>query len=270
MAITTADGYFAAATQQIIWRKTAAITTVATAANSLLDVAGLPGAGSFAIGNTTTGIVPTDLTAGAPLINAFGGGATGYLAAGSFRNTAASGVSVYDRLWHAGSVSMTSLVTTTFASQPSYTSRLPGGADYGNLDIFIEFAAAVSATATTISVNYTNEAGVTGRTTGPTVSLASQPVRRLFAMPLQAGDKGVQKIESVTVGGVVATTGTFNVIVARKLAEFDIRVANGADIQSWDVTGSPEIYADSCIWPVVYTDGTSSGLPYLSLTIKNG
>lgn len=270
MAITTSDGWFAAAKQRLIIAKTTAATTVALTPFSLWDVAGNPGAGSLTVGNTANGLVPTDATAGAPGINAFGGSATGYLAAARFRNTVAGGATLYDRLFHDGSVALNALATTTLSTQPAYTSRLPGGTDYSNLEILIEINAAVSATATTVAVTYTNEAGVTGRTTGASASLASFPTRRLVQMPLQAGDKGVQKIESVIVGGVVATTGTVNVIVARRLADFDIRIANGLDAQGWDLIGSPIVWTDSCLMLVVTPDSTSSGLPTLSLDIING
>jgi hypothetical protein len=270
MAIVTADGWFGAARQQALIRKTAGVVSIAATAFSVWDVAGNPGAGTLAVGNTTTGVVPTDATAGAPLINAFGGGATGYLAAAQYRNSVASGCVLYDRLWHAGAVSMTALATTTFSSQPSYAGRLPNGTDYGNLEILLEINTAVSATATNVSVAYTKEDGTTGRTTGASASLSGFTNKRIVMLPLQAGDKGVQKIESVTVGGTVATTGTFNVVVARRLAEFDVRVVNGADLQAWDALGAPQVFDTSCFWPVIIPDATSTGFVTLGFSVING
>jgi hypothetical protein len=135
MPITTADGWFAAAKQIVMNRKTTSITTVAGQLFSMFDVAGNPGPGTLTIGNITSGIVPTDAVAGFPVINAFGGGAKGYLALASFRSSVPGGATLYDRLWHAGSVSLLALATTTFAAQPVYTSRLPGGTDYGCGDL---------------------------------------------------------------------------------------------------------------------------------------
>ncbi len=269
MAITTADGWFAAAKQAVGIRKTTSITTVAAQQFSMFDVAGNPGAGSLTIGNITAGLVPTDADTGYPTINAFGGAATGYLAQASFRSSVPGGCILYDRLYHAGSVSLLALATTTFASQPVFTSRIPGGTNYNWLEIQLEINAAVSATATTVSVTYTNEAGTTGRSTGA-ISVNGLITRRVVAMPLQAGDKGVQKIESVIVGGTVATSGTFNVILARRLAEFDIRVANALDQQAWDGTGAPQVWADSALWHVVQPDGTTGGAMTVNTTIING
>jgi hypothetical protein len=270
MAITTADGWFAAAKQKVLIRKTASVATIAAQMFSMFDVAGNPGAGSLTIGNTANGLVPTDLGNGFPTILAFGGGAKGYLAAGQFRNSVAGGAILYDRIFHAGSYALNALGTTNLASQPAFTARLPGGNNYGNLEILLEINVTVSATATTVAVGYTDEAGNTENTTGASPSLSGFTTRRIVVMPFAANDKGVQRIDSVTVGGTVATAGSVNVIVARRLAEFDIRVANAADLQAWDAIGSPEVFADSALWLVVQPDGTASGVPSLGLDIING
>lgn len=338
MAITGADGWFAAFKQKLTLIKTAAITTVAAQTFSLWGVAGNPGAGTLAVGNTTTGVLFDDLVAGSPRIVGFAGGATGYLAAARFRNSVPGGAILYDRIVGFGAVSMTSLATTTFTAQavvtgsitgtvmtvsavtsgtlavgqpitgagvtagtvisslgtgsggtgtynvsisqtvasatisgwPAIASRIPSATDYGNLEIVLEITTTVSATATTITVTYTNQDGVTGRSTGATASLSGFTTPRVIQMPLQAGDKGVQKIESVTVGGTVATTGAFNVLIARRLADFDIRVANAMDLQAWDAIGGPILFDTSCFWQVAQADSTSSGFPTLALDVISG
>lgn len=269
MAITTVDGLVAAAKQRVPWTKTGAVTTVAGQWFSLLDVAGNPGAGSLAVGNTTNGVVPTSATAGFPSISSFGS-ATGYLGKIAWGNTVASRICIFDRLFHVGSISLTALATTTLTTQPSYLGRCPDGAGL-DAEIWLEINTAVSATATTVTVTYTNEAGTTGRSTGATASLSGFTTRRLVFMPLQAGDKGVQKIESVTVGGTVATAGTVNVVVARPL--FDqarVNVANGSDIATWDRTMLPRLYDTSALWPVVAADSTSAGVPDVLMTLVAG
>lgn len=270
MAITTVDGWIAAARQRLSMCKTATATTVAAQWFTLLDVAGQPGAGSLTIGNTANGLVPTDATAGFPTIDAFGGGNTGYLGAVTFSNSVACRFELKDRLFHVGSISMTALATTTLASQPSFLGRCPDGAGVGN-EIWLEFNQVVSATATTITVTYTNEAGTTGRSTGATATLSGFTTRRLLQLPLQAGDKGVSKIESVIVGGIVATTGTVNVIVARPLwSGGRVKVANDGGAHGMDTTQLPQVYADSALWPIVAADSTSSGVPDLAFVIVNG
>ena len=270
MSITTADGWFAAAKQAILIQKTVALTTVAAQPFSMWAATGQPGAGTLALSNTTSGILFDDTYAGAPSVNSFGGGATGYLSMAQFRNSVTGAAMLYDRLWGAGAVSMTTLATTNFSGQPSYTGRIPGGTDYGNLEILLEITTTVSATATTVSVGYTNSVGTTGQSTGASASLSGIITPQIIRLPLQAGDQGVQQITSVTVGGTVATSGAFNVIVARRLATFDARVANGSDLQGWDVIGSPVVYATSCFWLVCQPDSTSSGTPTCYFNVING
>lgn len=271
MAITTGDGYIAAPKQLVRIIKTQTATSVANQYHTVFDRTGNPGAGSLSVGNTANGLVPTDATAGFPTINAFGGGATGYITALHYSSTVASRIHLYDRLFHAGSVVLTSLATTTLSSQPAYTSRIPGGTDYTNLEIWLEINAAVSSTATTVSVAYTNETPTGGRSTGATASLSGFITGRLIQMPLQAGDKGVSKIDSITVGGTVATTGSVNVIVARPLVtSMRVNATSYGDILGLDRTGMPVIYADSALWPVIGADSTSTGIPDLAIEVSNG
>lgn len=269
MAILTVDQLVAAARQKILITKTSSFTTVAVNPSTTLDVAGQPGAWSLSVGNTSNGLVPTDATAWFPAINAFGGGATGYIADVQYSSSVAWRLFLYDMLFRAGSFVCTSLTTFNLTSQPSYSGRLPN-TDYTGLRIFVEINAAMAASATTIAVTYTNEAGTTGRSTWASASLSWFATRRLVELPLQAGDKGVQKIESVIVWGATNASGTVNVIVARPLI-YNMRVvlAWDGDIMWFDRTGLPIVYADSALWLVVVPDSTASWKPDVLLTIAN-
>lgn len=88
-------------------------------------------------------------------------------------------------------------------------------------------------------------------------------------MPLQAGDKGVQKLDSLVVGGATGTA-TVNIIVARRLWSNRVALANDGGLDGPDATGLPQIYEDSCLWLVCEADSTSSGVPELGITIANG
>jgi hypothetical protein len=270
VAITTLDGLIASAKQQVRIVKTASATTIAGLPFSTLDLAGYPGAGSLAVGNTANGLVPTDATAGFQLINAFGGGNTGYLQAVDFGSSVASRITLYDRVFHSGSYALTPTGTTTLASQPSYSARMPGGTDFTNTELFLEINVVVPATAVTVAVTYTNQSGTTGRSTGASASLSGFTTRRLVPMPLQSGDSGVQKIESVIVGGTAAATGSVNVVVARRLWSNRAKIANDGGVDAFDATGLPVVFDTSAFWLVVESDSTSSGVPELVATVVNG
>lgn len=153
MAITTMDGLVAAlaAGQRFVLQK-ASITTVAAFYYTLWSAAGIPAAGSLSIGNTTSGVIPTDATAGAPVINAFTGSNTGYLLTFDASNVSPGVLSVYDRLWHAGSFVTTSLATITLSGQPTLQ-RVPNNV-FSQLELWLEVNAAGGATATTVTVSY--------------------------------------------------------------------------------------------------------------------
>lgn len=268
MPILSADQWFAAARRRTGVRKTTARTTVAAQMFSMLDIAGNPGAGSLNVGNTANGLVPTDATPGFPNIVNFAGGALGYLGQAEFRNSVASGLILYDRLFHVGSIALNSLATTTLSAQPSFTSRLPDGTDYSDIDLLLEINATVSATATTVSVNFNDDTNAAQAS--PAINVNGFTTGRVEIVPLTAGIKFPKQVNSVTVGGTVATTGSVNVILARRLGEFDVRVANGLDPRAWDGLGAPILFQDSALWPVIIPDSTSSGFPRLSTTIISG
>lgn len=119
MAITTFDGFIAATKQYVSVAKTASRTSIAAAWFSVFDLAGNPGAGTLAGTSTTAGVVPTAATAGTPAINAFGGGATGYLAQVDFGSSVASRLKLFDMVFKAGAYTFNANVT--LSAQPSYS-----------------------------------------------------------------------------------------------------------------------------------------------------
>jgi hypothetical protein len=262
MAITTLDGYIAAAKQRVQWIKTASRTAVAAMPFSVIDLAGNPGAGTLAGSNTANGVVPTDATAGYPIITAFGGG-TGYLSKVEFASTVACWVDVYDRVFLAGAYAFNA--NTTLASIPSYSGRIPG-ADYTGTQIWLEQVTAGTGSQS-VAVTYTNQAGTGSRTTG-TVATATNIVGRCWQLPLQAGDSGVQVVNSVV--GSVATVGTFNIMVLRPLWSGRITLANGGDVHDLLRVGMPQVYADSALYVLIAPDSTATGIPEVMLEVANG
>lgn len=268
MAISTLDGWVAAAKQRAIWKKTATRTTVASGFFSMFDIAGNPGAGTLAIGNTANGVVHTDATAGYPTINAFGGGATGYVGRMAFASTVACRIYFYDRVFCAGAYAFNA--NTALSSQPSFLGRIPGGtaADCaGQTEIWVEQVTAATGNQA-VNVTYTNQAGTASRTTGAVGIAAAPTVGRCWQLPLQAGDTGVSLITNVQ--GSVATVGTFNVMVLRPLGEARGNVANWVEVQDFIRAGMPQVMADSALYVLIACDSTSSGLPEATSDIVNG
>ena len=263
--ITTPSGLLAAPKQRVVFQKTSGRVSVNAAPFSVIDLAGNPSTGTLAGTSTTAGVVPNDATVGCPIIDAFGGGATGYITRYEFASPVPSRLTIYDMLFKAGAYSFISAVT--LAAQPSYSSRVPGGTDFKGTEIWVETVTAFTGNLS-IAVTYTNESGTTGRTTGTIATGLAPTVGRMIRLPLQAGDTGIQKIESVT--ATVATVGTFNVLVLRQLCGGRVAVINGGDVYGPDRTGMPVVFADSALVLVVTPDSTSTSTPECIIEIANG
>jgi hypothetical protein len=269
MAIASFDAYIAASRRDYKIAKTAAITTVAAVPFAVHHALGYPGgsgtisaaATAVAAGGSSAGELVTNATAnmGALPIQSVAGKTDYQLTRVFSGNTVAARHKLYDRLWQC-SMLLTTLGTGTITAPPSYVGRLPNS-DYSNTEIVLEFTTAVSATATTVTVTYTNELGVSGRTTGSSGTLSGFTLGRHFYMPLQAGDNGVQEIDSIVVGGTVATTGRVNVMVIRPVWFGRAASANTGETQPLDKVGAPLVYTSSCLQLEVSADSTSSGLP---------
>lgn len=276
MAITSLNDWYNSVKQKLTMIKTAARTTVATIPFSVFDLAGNPGAGVLAVGNTANGVVPTDATAGYPIITFTTG--VGYIAGIELNSTVAARAYLFDRLFAAGAYAFTA-GTTSLTSQPAISGRCPdypgSGTSFGiGNQIWIEVTTAfVTGTAWQVQVTYTNAAGVAGRTSiiSAAQAAAALTLGKTFQMALQSGDNGCQKIESVIVtnGGTAMTAGNFNVMILRPLWTGRVSVANGQIKDDMLKVGMPVIYLDSALLVFIAADSTSSGTPELIIDIAS-
>ena len=263
MAIASFDQAIAAAKQYLSVAKTAVRPSIAASWFSVFDLAGNPGAGVRAGTSTAAGVVPTDATAGCPTIDAFGASALGYLWQLEYGCSVACRLKLFDMVFKAGAYAFNAAQALT--GQPSYASRMPGDS-YSGTQIWIEAVTAFTGNLT-VTITYTNQSGVTGRTATRAMGTALT-VGRLMQVPLQAGDTGVQAITNVA--GTVATAGTFNVLVLRPLWSGRCRTANDGDVHDFTKTGMPQVFADSALFLAVAADSTSTGIPEIELVVANG
>lgn len=264
MTITSFDpGLIGAAKQFSTFTKTASRTAaVAASWFSVFDLAGNPGAGVLAGTSTTTGVVPTDATAGCPTIASFGGGATGYLAQVDFGSSVACRIKLFDMLWKGGAYAFNA--STTGQTPTSYSSRIPGGV-YGDEQIWLE-QVTLGSGVQNVAVTYNDQGGASS-TTG-TVATSANIVGRMWQLPLAAGDTGVQGVTGVV--GSVAAAGTFNILVLRPLWTGRCRIANDGDTHGSDKTLLPELFADTALFMAIAPDSTATGIPELEFVIANG
>lgn len=112
----------------------------------------------------------------------------------------------------------------------------------------------VGNTATTATVSYTNQAGTSGRTSTAVVfgGTGFREIGSLIRIPLQAGDTGVQSVESVTLAATSGTAGNFGVLLYKPLAFMfanDFEGANVIDcVSSGRMVGQlNEVLDDACL-----------------------
>lgn len=230
-----------------------------------LSTSGLPVAIST-VSNTTTGVVPVMSDTGYPSIQTFSG--VGYISALEAHSLFESGSTnsqrfmLYDRLWHAGPISAVS-GTVTFGSQPSYSSRIPNG-DYRGTQIWLESVS--QSGAPTITITYTNSAGVAGQSSAFAIANAGGTSGVMRQFPLAPGDSGLQKIESISVTG--GTSGNVNIVVVRPLVHGRVEAGGFAASYGLDQTGLPIVYADSALAVMVNSDNSGNGPLALDIEIS--
>jgi hypothetical protein len=118
----------------------------------------------------------------------------------------------------------------------------------------------IGSTATAVTISYTNSAGTSGRTSTAT-SLGGTGFREvgvLIPIPLQAGDTGVESIESVTVTATTGTAGNFGVCLFKPLAMISLESATGAmpldSVSTGCIIGSlAEIDPNACLAVSVFS-----------------
>jgi hypothetical protein len=273
MAITTLAGLQAAmeAGQSIVFQRQGA-TPAQPNWGSVFNSGNVPGAGTLAGTSTAAGVVPTDATTGCPNIIDFPAGKTGYLGSVQFTDqpaaigsTGPQRIRLCDMLFKAGAYAFNAAVT--LASQPSYSSRIPG-ADYKGTEIWFEGVTAFTGNPS-ITVTYTNQDGTTGRSTGA-LSMTAPNANRMAMFPLQAGDTGVQKIESVT--ATVATVGTFNILVLRPLWCGSLPNVGESGFHGPDLTDLPILFSDAALFMMGHCGITSNTLANMEtlLNVING
>jgi hypothetical protein len=264
MAITTLDGYIASTKQIIQYSKLVALTGVTNMYTSTVTRAGYPGTGVLAGTNTTSGVLVTSSTAGFPLINTTSG--SYYLTRAQFNNTLACNIFIQDLIYKAGAYNFNA--NTTLSSQPSISSRVPGGTDYTNVSIWFETVTGFNG-APTITITYTNQSGVTGRSTGAfSLGVAPSAVASRFRLPLQSGDTGVQKIESVLCTGSIA--GSFNILLVRDLFLGRIPTSNYSLSASFKDIGIAFITSSSALEVVVQSDTGNTGILNGYIEVSSG
>lgn len=232
MSITTIDGLVAGAQAPRSFLKALTGILVAFRAHSLFYTAGIPGPGSA----PTPGIggeVLTTLTGQIPFTNPSSGNT--YLSRFAAMAPIAGQLVLADRLWQNSGLDVTLLTEQTFTSSAQIPARDMNGANAGD-GVFagVEVSTQTGAGTPTLTLKYTNESNVAGKTATNVIATAASAIAGSFyQIGLAAGDKGIRKAESLTLSGTW-TSGTIHVVLYRVIATLDLQanIPNALDALS--------------------------------------
>lgn len=266
MAITTLDGALAGMKPPEFFAK-ASMSFTAARPFSTFYAAGIPGAAAA----PAPGIAGAALTSYAGQIPFPAASGNTHLARFSGANSGPAGMLLLcDRLWHNSGISVTTTTAQTVNSVTFPARDKNGATDGAGVYVGLEIVTATGAGAATPSISYTNSAGTSGRTsTTGDVYAASSAAGSFYRLGLQAGDIGVQSIQSVTLG-VSMTSGSVSLVAYRILAALECPtggVANAVDALS---SGLPRIYDNSVPFLVFVPAATTNGLITGSVIFTQG
>jgi len=195
--------------------------------------------------------------------NASGGRELWLTWAGAAGNVAGR-VLLYDRLLHIGGLDATNTGAQTVGG--TLTRNTSG---VGN-QIWVVVYTQVGATGTTITASYTNQSGTAGRTTTARTfgGTSFREQTRAMPLPLQAGDTGVQSVESVTVLGTTGAAGNFGVVVAKPLLSIPLlAVGQGGDTGALSKARGPILIdTDACIAMWFFPNATTAPELWIDLS----
>jgi hypothetical protein len=258
MAITSLDQVLAGAQPCIAYAKNVTATLVAGRPTSLFALTGNPGPGTANTGLTGANYVSSSTVPNGIIYHKDPSSGNSYLARFLAHCTQPGVVLLLDRLWDCGpAVSSTSAQTI---SQPTLPARDALGTSNGlGVQLAIEIVAATSSTAAVINVSYTNSGGTASRT-GTFIDLptaAANAIGNFYRIGLQAGDQGVQSVQSVTFS-TDWTSGTLALVAYRVLAKLELTQAFVPNAIDALTSGFPQLYNGVCPFVVFIPNTTTA------------
>ncbi len=270
-AITNLDDYVArltASTQETVWwwkdNRIDGVAIPSSQQGRWLDLWKHSGQPSHGDTPPTSAAAPTRETAGALGQTNPGGGEELYLnslsvCGGVNAATTVGCLMVYDRLVHISGLSGT---VTSAQTVGGTLTRYTGAEAAGNVAMVTVYTL-IGTTVTTVTANYTNENGTSGRTSEPqqTGGTGYREQGRAILLPLAAGDRGIRSVESVTLLGTTGTAGDFGVSIIRPIAIVPFLLPGAG--------GYRELVFNSPILPKIKTDACLSFLFLPSVALIN-
>lgn len=275
MAITTVDGAIAGMQPGWFFFKNISPTLGPGKPQSTWDLGGIPGAGSF--NATLNGVALASNVGGSSLANNINGqlpwldpaSGNSYLARfiGSIPNGGT--LLLCDRLWHNGG--FTAVTSAQSITSPTWPARDQNGATSGaGVLLGVEYNATGAANTPVMTASYTNSAGASGRSaTNTFVAISGTSAGSFFPIGLQAGDTGVQSVQSLTFSAA-PTAGSVNLVAYRVIAALDATGSTQPSALDIVTGGMPQIYNGSVPFLIMIPGNSTAGYVFGSYSVTQG
>lgn len=256
MAIGTINQLIAGQLRPYSWRKAAFTGKAAGEQFSTFFTAGAPGAAT-----APTGLNGTALTTYAGQIPFPAAVAGNYVELSEFSATQGGnvgGVWLLDRLWHNGSITVTT-TTAQAITHPGLPTRDRAQSSNGDgvfLGIEVSTATTNAGAVTNMTASYTNSLGVAGKTATVASFAATAVAGHFVPFSLAAGDVGVKTVESLTLGTSLVT-GTVHLVMYRPIAYIPLAIAGVGAVMP---PGIRRMWDNSVPFIVVDLTGTAGGI----------
>jgi len=217
----------------------------------------MPGGQGAAPGATAR--VCTNATNGSLRYTSPTGGREKYLIGACASASVAGMEIIYDRLVDISGFSAT--VATLQTCTGVIPTRYTGAESKGN-QIWLEIYTLIGATATTITVEYTNEAGTTGKISKPVVfgGTGRREATRIIIVPLADGDLGVREVTGVQLVATTGVAGDFGVSIIRPIVNVPVGLAATGSLVDCltQLPALPKIGSDACLTQAWFASTTTS------------
>lgn len=265
MAITTLAGVESGLTAPVIAAKSSSgsangggqfVSSFYSAGYPVAATAPTPGLSGAALTSYTGQLPFTNPTSGNTYLAAFRQAFFASTASSSQRTTM-----LVDRLWHNSGLDRT-LTTAQTVNSVAWPARDINGSTNGEgVYLAIEVSTTMGTGTPSLTVSYTNSAGTSGRTGVGIYDpvRASSPTGQWFLIGLEAGDVGVQSVQSITFSASWGTSGVLHLVAYRPIAIINNASApNNYAVDDALTLAMPQLWNDSVLQTVAICAGNGS------------
>lgn len=179
-----------------------------------------------------------------------------YLNGCNISTSQSSQIGLMDILWVNTGLSVTT-TTAQAITQSTLPTRDNNGTSNGEgvqLGILVTTATTNASAITTITASYTNSDGVSGRTATISSFPATAVIGTFVKFRLNAGDKGVRSIQSITLGTTLSA-GSISLILFEDLMSASCLLPNvGENLQNLQIP----LYDGHCLLPYIMASNTTA------------